>query len=188
MKKFLLMVAVAATALLADSQFASARRGSCGGGRCHQGRRQHGCGGCGQTSGCGSCGTKTCGSVSSCGTAVCTTCGSGTVVAGASCPNGVCAVGSGAVLAQAESNEATLVVTLPEDAALTINDATTSSTSSTRVFVTPSLEQGKEYEYNLKAKIVRDGQVQVITARATVRAGKTSQVELKATSAGVAAQ
>src|SRR5262245_6602546 len=46
MKKFLMIVAVATVALLADSQLASARRGGCGGGR----RGHHG--GCGG-GGCG---------------------------------------------------------------------------------------------------------------------------------------
>jgi uncharacterized protein (TIGR03000 family) len=193
MKKFLLMVAVAATALLADSQFASARRnscGGCGGGKsCHQGRRHHGRSNCRQTSGCGTCttgcGVNTC---STCGTSGCATCGVTSVVGGTACASGVCTVGAAAAFAQAEGNEATLVVTLPEDATLIINDTVTTSQSSQRVFVTPALEQGKEYQYNLKAQIVRDGQVQTITAKATVQAGKTSTVELKANAAGVAAQ
>jgi uncharacterized protein (TIGR03000 family) len=112
----------------------------------------------------------------------------GGVVMGGNCANGVCTLGGGAALAQATGTEATLVVTLPEDATLTIDEEATTSTSSNRVFVTPSLEEGKEYEYTLKAKVVRDGQTQVTTAKVTVRPGKTSEVELTLPAAGVAAQ
>jgi uncharacterized protein (TIGR03000 family) len=200
MKKFLLMVAVAATALLADSQFASARRGGrggCGGGG-------GGCGGCGGGymggggMGYGGCGMGGCGNMmggygggmmmggcSSCG-------GCGMVMGGGAtmggCVNGVCPINSGTAVAQTTGTEATLVVNLPADATLTIDDEPTVSTSANRVFVTPALEEGKEYEYTLKAKVLRDGQVQVTTAKVTVRPGKTSEVELTVPAAGVAAQ
>ncbi len=157
MKRFVLVMAVSAVALLADSQLASARGGRRGG---HCG----GCGGCGGTmkGGCGmSCGT--------CAGGGCTTCG-------------------GAALAQATGTEATLIVSLPEDATLTIDGEKTTSTSAQRVFVTPALEVGKEYEYTLKAKVERDGKVQIATAKVTIRPGQVSQIELKVPAAGVAAQ
>jgi uncharacterized protein (TIGR03000 family) len=56
------------------------------------------------------------------------------------------------------------------------------------VFVTPALELGKEYEYTLKAQVVREGKPQIATAKVTIRPGETSQVELKVPAAGVAAQ
>ena len=179
MKKFLLMVAVAATALLADSQLVSAKRGGCGG--CGHSRGHKGCGsscstGC-STGGCGM-------AMSGCSTGGCGMAMSG----GSSCAGGICAVGVGTTYAQANGTEATLVVTLPADATLTIDGTATSSTSANRVFVTPSLEEGKEYEYTLKAQVVRDGQTQIATAKVTVRPGKTSQVELTVPAAGVAAQ
>ena len=180
MKKFVLIVAVAAMALLADSQLASARRGGrghCGGGGCGGGY----CGG-GYYGGCATCG----GGYTVGG---CATCGGGYVTGGSACPGGVCSInGGGATVAQASGTEATLVVTLPEDATLTIDGEKTTSTSAKRVFVSPALEQGKEYEYTLKAKVVRDGQTQIATATVTVRPGKTSEIELKVHAAGVAAQ
>jgi len=94
----------------------------------------------------------------------------------------------GMAIVQVPSNEATLIVNLPEDATLTIDGEATTSTSAQRVFVTPALEEGKEYEYTLKAKVERDGKVQVATAKVTIRPGQTSQVELKMPAAGVAAQ
>jgi uncharacterized protein (TIGR03000 family) len=197
MKKFLLIVAVAAMALLADSQLASARRGGCGGGRGGHG----GCGGCGGGYMMGGCGMGGCGmmmggcGMGGCGMGYggyvmsgCATCGGGYVMGGGTCAGGVCSISGGATVAQATGTEATLVVTLPEDATLTIDDEETTSTSANRVFVTPALEQGKEYEYTLKAKIVRDGKTQMATAKVTVRPGETSQVELKIPAAGVAAQ
>ncbi|MGH7172917.1 MAG: TIGR03000 domain-containing protein [Gemmataceae bacterium] len=175
MKKFVLIVAVVAMALLVDSQLASARRGGgggCGGGGCGGG----GCGGGYMMGGCG---------MGGCGMSY----GGGYTMGGGGCPGGVCNVGGGGtVVAQATSTEATLVVTLPEDATLTIDGENTTSTSANRVFVSPALEQGKEYEYTLKAKVVRDGKPQIITALVTVRPGETSQVELKIPAAGVAAQ
>jgi uncharacterized protein (TIGR03000 family) len=194
MKKFLLVVAVAATTMLADSQLASAKRGGCGGGR-------HGhssCGGCGggNSSGCGTggcgmsyggCGTGGCG-MSYGGSMGCSTCGSGSyTMGGAMCANGVCSV-NGAAMAQATGTQATLIVKLPEDATLTIDGEETTSTSANRVFVSPSLTEGKEYEYTLKAKVVREGKTEVITAKVTVRPGEVTPVELKVPAAGVAAQ
>lgn len=88
----------------------------------------------------------------------------------------------------ATGTEATLIVNLPEDATLTIDGEATSSTSARRVFVTPALEDGKEYEYTLKAKVKRDGKVQLATAKVTFRAGETKPVELKVAASGVAAQ
>ena len=188
MKKFLLVMVVAATALLADSQSASARRGGrggCGGSSC-------GGGGCGSSmGGCGSCGMSYGGcSTGGCGMSYggCSTGGCGMAMGGSSCVGGVCAIGGGATYAQANGNEATLVVTLPADATLSIDDAATSSISANRVFVTPALEAGKEYEYTLKAQVVRDGKKQIVTEKVTVRAGKTSQVELNLPAAGIAAQ
>jgi uncharacterized protein (TIGR03000 family) len=202
MKKFVLIVAVAAMALLVDTQLVSA--GRCGGGRrggrCHSSR---GCGqssyGCGQGGGCDQMGG--CGSYSGCSmgySSGCQTCGSARVMGGscatgncgsaslATCANGVCSL-NGAV-AQAESTGATLVVTLPADAKLTIDDEPTTSTTGNRVFVTPALENGKVYQYTLKAQVVREGKTQTTTAQVTVRAGQVSSVELSVPATGVAAQ
>jgi uncharacterized protein (TIGR03000 family) len=178
MKKFMLIVAVAAVALLADSQLASAGRGGCGGGRGGRGGRGGGCGGGGYVGGCGGggygyggCGMGGCGyGYGGCGMGGCG--GYGGYAYG-----GVGTLG-GAVVAQATGTQATIVVSLPEDATLTIDDEATVSTSSQRVFVTPALEAGKAYEYTLKAQIVRDGKTQTATAQVKVRAGEVSSVEM----------
>lgn len=78
----------------------------------------------------------------------------------------------------AQTDSATIVVELPADAKLTIDDQPTESTSGRRVFTTPDLEEGKEYSYTLKAEVVRDGRVQVITKKVAFRAGEEAQVTL----------
>ena len=181
MKKFLMIVAVAALALLADSQLASARRGGCGGGRGGHGGcggGHGGCGGCGGGYMMGGCGMGGCGMGY----------GGGYMMGGGHVLGGGAINAGGAALVQAPATEATLIVTLPEDATLTIDGEETTSTSAQRVFVTPVLEQGKEYEYTLKAKVVRDGQTQIATAKVTFRPGETKKVELTVPAAGVAAQ
>lgn len=76
------------------------------------------------------------------------------------------------------SLEATLVVTLPADAKLKIDDYQTVSTSGTRVFTTPALALGKDYSYTLKAEVVRDGKTQSVEQIVKVRAGETTPVTL----------
>jgi uncharacterized protein (TIGR03000 family) len=198
MKKFMMIAAMAASVMLADSQLASAGRrggrggcGGCGGGGCGSYGGGCGFGGCGfggygfggYAMGCATCGHG--GYAYGVG-------GAGTYVAasGFTCPGGVCSIASGgAVLAQAApSAGATLVVNLPADATLTIDDEPTASTSANRVFVTPPLQSGKEFHYTLTARVVRDGKVQTTTQRVAVRAGEVSSIELTIPAAGVAAQ
>src|SRR5437667_464985 len=50
---------------------------------------------------------------------------------------------------------ATILVSLPAEAKLTVDGTTTTSTSATRLFVSPALEQGKEYFYTLQADLTR---------------------------------
>jgi uncharacterized protein (TIGR03000 family) len=75
---------------------------------------------------------------------------------------------------------ATIVVSLPADARLTIDDLVTTSTSNRRVFVSPTLNTGRDYTYSLKAEFVRDGKNVVITKDVNVRAGAETSVSLDA--------
>jgi uncharacterized protein (TIGR03000 family) len=88
----------------------------------------------------------------------------------------------------AAANTATIVVNLPAQATLTIDGAATRSTSATRVFVTPALEDGKEYYYTLTAEMVRDGQKVTATRKVAVRAGEESRVSLEFPVASVASR
>ncbi|MCS6975587.1 MAG: TIGR03000 domain-containing protein [Gemmatales bacterium] len=73
---------------------------------------------------------------------------------------------------------AVLVVELPADAQLKIQDVLTSSTSSRRVFQSPTLEKGKEYIYTLKATAIRNGKTVELVREVTVRAGSQVNVNL----------
>jgi uncharacterized protein (TIGR03000 family) len=77
-----------------------------------------------------------------------------------------------------EETSATIVVSLPADAQLTIDGAATTSTSTVRTFVTPELTPAKEFVYNLTAKIVRGGETLTVTETVTVKAGVETRVNL----------
>ncbi len=81
---------------------------------------------------------------------------------------------------------ATIIVNLPADAKLAIDDFVTTSTSSPRYFATPTLARGKDFTYMLKAEIQRDGRTLTTTQMVTVRAGEESRVELQFPVASVA--
>jgi uncharacterized protein (TIGR03000 family) len=82
---------------------------------------------------------------------------------------------------------ATIIVSLPADAKLTIDDAATVSTSTTRVFTSPELPPGKDFHYTLKAEYSRDGKPVVLSKEITVRAGAATQVDMQE-SAGIASR
>ncbi len=73
---------------------------------------------------------------------------------------------------------ATLIVSLPADAKLTVDGSATNSTSSLRRFTTPPLERGKVYYYALEAQVKVDGKVETIAKRVTVRAGQETYANL----------
>ncbi len=74
---------------------------------------------------------------------------------------------------------ATIVVSLPAEAKLTIDDVATKSTSTTRVFASPVLENGKDYVYTLKAEMDKDGKTVSTAKQVTVRAGQETRVTLE---------
>jgi uncharacterized protein (TIGR03000 family) len=76
---------------------------------------------------------------------------------------------------------ATLIVSLPADAKLTIDDSPTTSTSAERTFVSPALKPGQDYNYTLKAEMVRDGKTVNVEEKVTVRAGEATRVTLLST-------
>ena len=83
---------------------------------------------------------------------------------------------------------ATIVVTLPAEAKLTVDGNATRATSNRRTFVTPALEVGGDYSYTLRAEMVQDGQVAVQTQNVTVRGGETTEVSFTFASQGVASR
>lgn len=137
------------------------------------GRGHGGC--CGNSSCCGysGCGYSGCGyGYSGCGYSGCGYSG---------CSSGHCgysmATGYGAYVAATEA-PATLIVSLPADAKLTIDDHATTSTSAERTFVTPALQTGQEYHYTLTAEVTVDNKPVVFSERVTVKGGESTRITL----------
>jgi uncharacterized protein (TIGR03000 family) len=68
--------------------------------------------------------------------------------------------------------KAKLVIDVPEDAKLYIDDQLMKSTSGKRSFNTPALERGQTYYYIVRAELVIDGKPYKETKRVLVRAGE----------------
>jgi uncharacterized protein (TIGR03000 family) len=83
---------------------------------------------------------------------------------------------------------ATIIVSLPAEATLKVDDYLTTSTSATRMFVSPNLNPGQEYSYTLTGEIVRDGKPVVASKRINVRAGEETRVSLEFASISVASE
>lgn len=163
MRKLVWMAALSAMALFWTADFASARghrgcggHGGCGGGGCGGG----GCGG-------GGCGY---GGGGGCGAGGCYAGGYGGGYGGYA----YTADAGYSTVAQADSLSATLIVSLPSDAKLMIDDYRTTSTSAERVFNTPALKVGQEYHYTLKVEV--NGRT--VTREVAVRGGETTRVNL----------
>jgi len=73
---------------------------------------------------------------------------------------------------------ATITVTLPANAKLSIDGMATTSTSTRRTFVSPALERGKTYSYTLEASVTRSGKPVTWSQKVSVRAGQESRVNL----------
>lgn len=80
--------------------------------------------------------------------------------------------------AAAPSAEGTVTVTLPADARLLFNGTPAAGTGATRTYRTPALVAGQDYAYDLTAEVTRNGEVQKVSKRVTVRAGETTTVTL----------
>lgn len=78
----------------------------------------------------------------------------------------------------AGARPATLVITLPADAVLTLDGATTKSTGALRTFATPPLPAGEEFMYTLKATWKQDGKDRAVERKVKVTAGTQVEVDL----------
>jgi uncharacterized protein (TIGR03000 family) len=83
---------------------------------------------------------------------------------------------------------ATIVVSLPANATLRVDDYNTVSKSARRVFVSPKLEAGKEFYYTLTGEIQRDGKPVLATKQISIRAGEETRVMLEFSAAAVASK
>ncbi len=128
---------------------------SCHGSSCFGGHRKHR----GHNNCCGCTGTVNC-----CG---CT----GTVV-----PAPVVAPPAKGKVGLDNVAPATLIVSVPAEARLTVDGQITSSTSTQRVFVTPALSLDRVYNYTIEAEYVRDGKLVKISKEVAVKAGDETRV------------
>jgi|SRR5579871_3923056 len=76
-------------------------------------------------------------------------------------------------------NQARLIVELPADAKLYVDDRLMQTNSERRVFSSPRLEDGQTYYYILRAEVVRDGQTLSDTKRVLVRAGDVVEASFR---------
>src|SRR5438067_6855890 len=146
--RLMYLSAIGAALLFFAESVEAGRKGGCGGGRGHHARGGRGCGGGGGGCGGGGCGGYAMGAPGGCGGAPIIYGGPGMgPVKGTKGPGY-----EEEVTAPAPAN---LLVTLPADARLFVDDHETKSTSGERLLTTPDLQPGREYSYTLRAEVMR---------------------------------
>lgn len=70
-----------------------------------------------------------------------------------------------------KTESAKLIIEVPADAKLFIDDLPMKTASARRVFSTPNLQPGQTYYYIVRAEVVRDGKTVSETKRVTMKAG-----------------
>jgi uncharacterized protein (TIGR03000 family) len=85
---------------------------------------------------------------------------------------------TGPSAARAAEAPAMLHVLLPADAALTVDGRPTRSATAERWFVSPPLQEGRDFHYDLRARFLRGGEVVTVERAVTVRAGEETTVRL----------
>ncbi len=73
---------------------------------------------------------------------------------------------------------ANLSIEVPQDAKLYVDGMLTKANSKVRQFVTPPLQNGEAYYYDLKAEVERDGQRIAVKGRVIIRAGQNVRATL----------
>jgi uncharacterized protein (TIGR03000 family) len=86
---------------------------------------------------------------------------------------------TGPAPAHADEAPARIRVLLPADAALTVDGRPTRSITDDRLFVTPPLQVGKDFHYDLRARFVRGDEVVTVERIVTVRAGEETTIRLE---------
>jgi len=76
----------------------------------------------------------------------------------------------------ANSEPAQVTVRLPAEARLWVEGQPCPLTSEKRSFATPGLQPGRQYVYNMRAEVVRDGQIVEQNQRVVVAAGRQVNV------------
>jgi uncharacterized protein (TIGR03000 family) len=81
-------------------------------------------------------------------------------------------------------NGAKIIVDLPTDAKLYIDDRPIKVTSQHPIFATPNLEYGKTYYYELRAEMVKDGKTLTDSKRVVFHAGDELRESFTSLAAG----
>jgi len=89
---------------------------------------------------------------------------------------------------QISTDKATIVVSVPSDATVTIDGQATSSTSTVRTFQSPKLDDGKTYAYTIEASFVQDGKQMKSSKQVSFQAGKTVNLDLTSGAVAVASK
>jgi uncharacterized protein (TIGR03000 family) len=87
------------------------------------------------------------------------------------------ASGFGHALAQTGTLSARIVVRLPADATLFVENIRLPQSGATRTLDTPPLEAGHVYYYDLRAEVLRDGKTLRVTKKVSFMAGETAKVD-----------
>jgi uncharacterized protein (TIGR03000 family) len=74
---------------------------------------------------------------------------------------------------------AKVVIEVPADAKLYIDDQLMKTTSERREFRTPALKKGETYYYEVRAEVMRDGKPISETKKVVVRAGEEATANFK---------
>ncbi|MBR0191888.1 MAG: TIGR03000 domain-containing protein [Thermoguttaceae bacterium] len=73
-------------------------------------------------------------------------------------------------------NSGIISISVPEDAVVYVNDIRTTATGTNRSFVSFGLQSGNEYDYVIRAEVMRNGQTYVETKIVTLKAGQKDAV------------
>ena len=87
-------------------------------------------------------------------------------------PNGTAPEKLGPPSKQDETTRAKVIIDVPAQAKLYIDDQPMSNKTGKRTFMTPPLERGQTYFYDVKIVLTVDGQEKVQTERVVLRAGE----------------
>ena len=79
----------------------------------------------------------------------------------------------------ASANRARLIVSIPDNASLYVDGKPIQAVAPVRSFQTPELEQGREYFYEVRAEVMRDGKPVSETRRVTVKAGEVVRTDFR---------
>lgn len=75
--------------------------------------------------------------------------------------------------AKEKEGAARLILDVPQDARVYIDDQLMRTPSARRIFSTPTLQAGQAYFYDIRVEVVRDGRTHSETKRVIIRAGDT---------------